>query len=348
MSPESLPAAGRAAVIAGLGAAVPPTVVTNAELAQRLDTSDEWIRSRTGIAARHIAASGTATSDLAVRAAERALASAGDNGGVDLVVLATSTPDHPCPATAPLVADRLGLGQAGAFDVSAVCAGFTYALAVGRAAIAGGLAERVLVIGAETFSTLLDPQDRSTVVIFGDGAGAVLLRAGRPDEPGAVISTDLGSDGQLADLIAVPAGGSRSRLAPGSPAPGSEYFTMNGRAVFRTAVDRMTCSSRRVLERTGWSARSVAWLVAHQANARILAAVAENLEIPVERAFLNLDRRGNTSAASIPLALADGAAQGRFRTGDRMLVTAFGGGAAWGSATFTWPEITVPEGEIAS
>ncbi|MBV6698889.1 ketoacyl-ACP synthase III [Kitasatospora aureofaciens] len=330
----------RAAVLAGVGATVPPRVVTNDELARRLDTSDEWIRTRTGIVQRHVIDPGMTTGDLAVEAGQRALKSAGTTT-VDLVVLATTTPDRPCPATAPSVATRIGLVGVPAFDVAAVCSGFLYALQVGADAIAAGHAERVLVIGAETFSTILDPADRSTAAIFGDGAGAVVLRAGQPDEPGAVRHVQLGSDGSMADLITVRGGGAEERSGGRPPLPEDAYFRMAGKSVFFTAVRRMAESSRTVLERTGWQVTDVDRVVAHQANVRIIHAVAEQLGIPADRAVINIDRVGNTSAASIPLALADGAADGRLTPGDRVLLTAFGGGATWGAATLTWPDVMV-------
>ncbi len=327
-----------AAVIAGLGTALPARVVTNAMLAQRLDTSDEWIRRRTGIGQRRVVEQGTATSDLAVEAGARALKSARSDGA-DLVVLATTTPDFPCPATAPEVACRLGLGPVGAFDVAAVCSGFVYALAVGSGAIAAGLGTRVLVIGADTFSTIIDPTDRGTATIFGDGAGAVLLRAGERTEPGAVLAVDLGSDGTLTDIMGVPAGGSRQRTSGREPEPAESWFTMRGNAVFKYAVQRMVASTRAVLDRTGWATGDVDRLVAHQANIRIIAAVAAQLGLPPERAVTNLERVGNTAAASIPLALADGVTAETVRPGHRVAVTSFGGGASWGSVTFVWPEV---------
>ncbi len=327
-----------AAVLMGLGAAVPPRVVTNHMLAERLDTSDEWIYSRTGIRQRHVVDAGMATSDLAVEAGVRALKSA-QVSDVDLVVLATTTPDRPCPATAPEVATRLGLGTVPAFDIAAVCSGFVYALSVGAGAVAARVAERVLVIGAEAFTTIINPEDRTTAAIFGDGAGAVVLRSGDVTEPGALLGFDLGSDGGLADLITVAAGGSRQRSSGLPAGPADTYFAMDGRPVFMNAVTRMAASARTVLTRTGWSVGSVDWLVGHQANIRILHAVVDSLDLPRERAVINVDRVGNTSAASIPLALVDGAAAGRFAVGDRVLLTAFGGGLTWGSATFTWPGI---------
>lgn len=330
--------AGRAAVITGVGGYVPPTVVTNDDLVARLDTSDEWIRTRTGIASRHVVTPGTATSDLAVEAGRRALKSAQDSQ-VDAVVLATTTPDHPCPATAPAVAARLGLGGVPAFDVAAVCTGFLYALAAGAGFIACGLANRVLVVAADAFTTIIDPNDRSTAVIFADGAGAVVLRAGTADEPGALGSVVLGSDGELSDLIAVPAGGSRQRSSGVRPQPGDEFFQMAGRATYRHAVERMTAASLRSLTDTGWRPEDVDRFAAHQANARILGAVAERLGIGRERQLSNIEHVGNTGGASIPLLLDQSAADGGLTAGDRLLLTAFGGGLAWGAATLTWPEL---------
>lgn len=328
-----------AAVLEGLGTALPPRVVTNAELAERLDTSDEWIRTRTGISERRMADPGTATSDLAVAAGERALKSA-NTSEVDLVVVATTTPDHPCPATAPDVASRLGLGPVPAYDMAAVCSGFVYALAGAAGAIASGQAGRVLVIGAETFTSIIRPDDRSTAVIFGDGAGAVVLRAGTADEPGALLGFDLGSDGALADLIKIPGGGSRQRATGLPPDPDDSWFTMQGRPVFTNAVKRMAGSAGALLERIGWQVDSVDRFVGHQANVRILHAVAEQLGVPTERAVINLDKVGNTSAASIPLALGSASAGDDLAPGDRVLISAFGGGLTWGSTALVWPSVT--------
>ncbi|WP_394430811.1 beta-ketoacyl-ACP synthase III [Streptomyces sp. SGAir0957] len=334
----------RAAVVCGLGGALPATAVTNEELAARLDTTDQWIRTRTGIGLRHVVAPGEATSDLAVAAGERALESARRGGGardaaVDLVVLATSTPDRPCPGTAPGVAHRLGLGTVPAFDVSAVCTGFVYALATAASMITAGVAERALVIGADTFSTILDPADRTTRAIFGDGAGAVVLRAGESGEPGALLGFDLGSDGGGADLITVRAGGSRQR-STGRPAPaGDEFFAMEGRPVFTQAVINMSESSQRILDRVGWTPGDLDKVVAHQANVRILHAVGEQLGLSEKQIVVNLDRVGNTVAASIPLALSDAAARGDLVPGHRVVLTGFGGGLTWGSAALVWPDI---------
>jgi len=324
-------------VLHGIGGALPRRVVTNEELARTLDTSDEWITSRTGIRARHVVDPATATSDLAVAAARRALEHA-DVTSVDLVIVATSTPDHRCPATAPDVAARLGLGTVPAFDLAAVCSGFVYGLAQADALIRSGSAQRVLLIGADAFTTLVDPADRSNAVIFGDGAGAVVLGAGSEADGGAFGPFRLGSDGGGLELIRVEAGGSRSpevdRTDP------SAWFAMQGRAVFAAAVAAMADSCRGVLAEAGWTSDDVDHLVAHQANRRILTMVAASIGIPVERAVLHLDRVGNTSAASIPLAMA--AHAGAFETGARVLLTAFGGGTTWGAGALTWPSFSAP------
>lgn len=333
----------RAAVVSGLGTRLPDRLITNEEVTRGLNTSAEWITSRTGIRTRYWAPPGVSTGDLAVEAGRRALESAGvpsRPGAVDAVVLATTTPDFPCPATAPEVAHRLGLGSPAAFDVSAVCSGFVYALANARALIVSGQSESVLVIAAETYSTILDPTDRTTAVIFGDGAGAVVLTAGTEDADGAILGVDLGSDGSQRSLITIPAGGSWQRSARTEPEPQDRYFQMRGKEVFAQAVTRMAASSQALAERVGWRTDEVDHLVGHQANLRILKRLTRLLDLPEERAVVNVDKVGNTSAASIPLALADAAAEGRLKTGDRLLLTAFGGGLTWGSAALTWPDVT--------
>lgn len=330
----------RTAVLAGLGAYLPPRVVTNEALATVLDTSDEWIRRHTGISRRYVIEPGSATSDLAVEAGRRALESA-HTDEADLVILATNTPDHPVPATAPAVAWRLGLATVPAFDIAAVCTGFIYALAVAAGQIALGAARQALVIGADTFSTILDPADRTTRTIFGDGAGAALLRAGRPDEPGALLGFDLGSDGAGADLITVAAGGSRQRSSSQLPNPRGHYFTMQGKTVFLRAVLSITESTKTLLTQTQWSIEHIDRLVAHQANLRILHSVADQLGLDRGALVVNLDRVGNTAAASIPLALVDAVATGTLHSGLRVVLTGFGGGLTWGSTALYWPDLTV-------
>jgi len=329
-----------AAVISGLGAWLPPITVTNDDLAARLDTSDEWIRSRTGIAQRRRVAPGMATVDLAVRAGELALKA--DGGAyADALVLGTTTPDRPCPASAPEVAARLGMTGIAAFDVSAVCTSFLYALATGAGLIAAGTAQRVLVLGAESFSTIIAPDDRTTAAIFGDGAGAMVLRAGDPDEPGALGPVLLGSDGEHSDLIMVPGGGARDRSAGRPSEPRDAYFRMDGSQVYRHAVERTTAVANAALQRAGWSAADVDRFAAHQANARIVAAVADRVGLPPgERRLSNIDRLGNTAAASVPILLAESVVAGHLRPGHRTLIAAFGGGLTWGATTVEWPEIT--------
>ncbi|ATY15992.1 ketoacyl-ACP synthase III [Amycolatopsis sp. AA4] len=323
----------RAAVIAGIGGALPEHVVTNHEIAARLDTSDEWIRTRTGIRERRRVAPGQSTVDLAEEAGRAAL---GPDGHADAVVLASSTADQLCPATAPQVAARLGLGTVPALDVNAVCSGFIYALATAAGFIAGGMAERVLVIGADVFTSLVDPDDRTTVPIFGDGGGAVLLRAGEPGERGALGPFDLHSEGELAKLLWVEAGGAAQRVPEN---PKDRFLVMQGTAVFRQACARMAESSRAVLEQAGWMVGDVDRFVGHQANIRILQATAKQLGMPADAVVSNIDRVGNTSAASIPLALADAVADGTLTPGHRVLLTAFGAGLTWGSTVLTWPEL---------
>ncbi|MFG2721488.1 beta-ketoacyl-ACP synthase III [Streptomyces sp. NPDC048416] len=338
-APPTAPPRDRAAVLCGLAGWLPPRVVTNQELSERLDTTDTWIRSRTGISRRHFAEPGQATSDLAAEAGRRALRSAGVDA-VDAVVVATTTPDRSCPATAPLVADRLGLAGAAAFDISAVCTGFVYGLATAAGLIAARVAERVLLIGADTYSTIVDPDDRTNAIIFGDGAGAVVLRAGQADEPGAVGHFDLGSDGAGEELIMVAAGGSRQRSASARAAAQDHYFTMRGKEVYRHAVTRMTASARTTLTLADRKADDIDHIVPHQANLRILRSVAEDLGVPPQRLVTNVESVGNTGAASIPLALADAAAQHTIHAGERVLLTAFGGGLTWGSCLLTWPALT--------
>ncbi|GAA2979981.1 beta-ketoacyl-ACP synthase III [Streptomyces fulvorobeus] len=328
-----------AAVLCGLGTWLPPNAVTNDDLARELDTSDEWIRSRTGIGTRYVADPSTATSDLAVEAGRRALKSAGTES-VDAVVLATTTPDRLCPATAPLVAAQLGLGTVAAFDVGAVCTGFLYALAAGAGLIAAGTSDSVLVIGADMYSGILDPADRSTRAIFGDGAGAVVLRSGDAGEPGALGRPVLGSDGTGSDLISVRSGGSREPLRAHTADEADPYFRMAGKAVFRNAVERMAEVSLTAAQRAGWEIGDIDRLIAHQANLRILHATADRMRLPRHRCPVHLDRVGNTAAASIPLALSHAVTTGELLPGHRTVLTAFGGGLTWGACTLRWPALT--------
>ncbi|SFY12125.1 ketoacyl-ACP synthase III [Streptomyces atratus] len=338
MSATSAGRPERAAVLCGTGGWLPRRKAGNDELADRLDTDDAWIRTRTGIRSRHFAAPEEATSDLAVEAGRRALANAGAETA-DAVVVATTTPDRTCPATAPLVAARLGLTGAAAFDVGAVCTGFVYALATGAGLITSGVASRVLVIGADVYSRIVDPEDRQNAVVFGDGAGAVVLRGGHASEPGAIGPFDLGSDGAHEDMITVAAGGSRLPADPARTSRAERHFVMRGKEVYRHAVARMAGSARTVLDHAGLGVEDVDRFVPHQANLRILRTVATDLGLPFDRCATHVETAGNTGAASIPLALADSHASRVLRPGDRVLLTAFGGGLTWGSCLLTWPSL---------
>ncbi len=317
--------------IAGCGSYLPERVLGNEELAKSVDTSDEWIVSRTGIRQRHIAAPGQKTSDLAIKAAEAALASAGiATDEVDLIVVATATPDNTFPATAATVQAKLGITRGAAFDIQAVCSGFVYALAVADNFIKAGQAKTVLVIGAETFSRILDWQDRGTCVLFGDGAGAVVLRASEDTANGArgILSTHLHSDGRYRDLLYVDGGPSSTQTVG--------QLRMSGRDVFKYAVGFLTAAVDEALEANGMVSDDIDWLVPHQANKRIMDATARKLGMPAERMVCTIDRHANTSAASIPLALAEASSDGRIKPGQIVLIEGMGGGFTWGSAMIRW------------
>lgn len=323
--------------ITGTGSALPARVVTNAEFEARLDTDDAWIRERTGIRERRFAGEGEATSDLATAAARSALAAAGIGpDDLDMIVVATCTPDRPLPATAVFVQRELG-ATCPSFDLNSACAGFSYALATAEAFIGSGLAGTVLVIGAEVLSRWIDMTDRSTCILFGDGAGAVVVRrADDPDGPG-VLGSILGADGTAAEILIVPAGGTAYPFAPEVLTTRDNSIRMpNGREVFKRAVTEMATACRALLERSGFGPDDVDVLVPHQANARIMIAVAERLGIPMERAVLDVEDVGNTSAASIPIALDRAVRAGRVRDGDLVLVTSFGAGLSWGANLVRW------------
>jgi len=326
--------------IVGCGSYLPERVVTNAELSTRLDTTDEWIQTRTGIRQRHLAADGELTSDLALKAAERALEHAGIPAAeVDMVVLATTTPDNTFPATATKVQNRLGMVNGAAFDIQAVCSGFVFGLSVADNFIKTGQCKTVLLIGAETFSRILDWEDRTTCVLFGDGAGAVVLRAAEnhPDAnlgetghnrgPG-VLSTHLHSDGASNDLLYVDGGPSSTQTVG--------HVRMNGREVFRHAVKNLTSIVEEALEANGLCPDDIDWVVPHQANKRILDGTARKLGLPVEKFVITVDRHANTSAASIPLALDEAVRDGRIKKGDLVLLEAMGGGLTWGAGLVRW------------
>ena len=318
--------------IAGCGSYLPSRIVTNAELATRVDTSDEWIVERTGIRQRHVAAEGEKTSGLAIAAARQALDKAGVTGeGIDLIVLATASPDNTFPATAVKVQAALGAHKAVAFDVQAVCSGFIYGLAIADNAIRLGQAKTALVIGAETFSRLLDWEDRTTCVLFGDGAGAVVLKAGEgqgTNQDRGILSTHLHSDGRQHDML----------YADGGPSSTGTVgkVRMQGKEVFRHAVVNMAAVLEEALVANKLTSGDIDWLVPHQANLRILDATAKKLGLPTEKVVITVDRHANTSAASIPLALAEAANDGRIKPGQLVMLEAMGSGFTWASAAVRW------------
>lgn len=311
------------AKILGTGSYLPANRVSNDELAQKVDTSDEWITSRTGIKFRHIAADNEQTSDLAVAAARRALDDAGLAAeDIDLIVVATATPDMQFPATATMVQHKLGVGGCPAFDVQAVCAGFMYAISTANAYIKSGMSKKALVIGAEVFSRIMDWSDRTTCVLFGDGAGAVVL--GASDEPG-IIHSKLQADGNYLDMLKVPA-----QMANGEIV-GSPFLKMDGQAVFKFAVKTLAQAAEDVLHEAGMSADEVDWLVPHQANKRIIDSTAKHLGISMDRVVLTVQDHGNTSAASIPLAMDTAIKAGQIKRGQTLMLEGIGGGFAWGA-----------------
>ncbi|WP_353216580.1 beta-ketoacyl-ACP synthase III [Sandarakinorhabdus sp.] len=322
----------RRSVIIGTGSYLPQTVLSNDDLAARLDTSDAWIVERTGICSRHVAAPGEFTSDLGAEAARRALAAAGCTpADIDLIVVATATPDQTFPAVATVIQHKLGMTHGAAFDVAAVCSGFLYALTVADALLASGGYGRALVIGAETMTRLLDWDDRTTAVLFGDGAGAVVLEAQM--QPGSaadrgVLASRLHSDGRYNDLLHVDGGPSSTGT--------TGHLRMKGREVFRHAVVNLASVMGEVLEAAGLTAADVTWLVPHQANLRILEATARKLNLPADRVVITVDRHANTSAASVPLALDAAVRDGRIQPGDLVLLEAMGGGFTWGAAAVRW------------
>lgn len=334
--PDSIPSSdvARRAVIVGTGSYAPERVMTNADLEELVETSDDWIQSRTGMKERRIAAEDEATSDLAAEAARRALDDAGvDPADVGLILVATATPDMLFPNTASLVQHLIGARNAFCMDIEAACSGFLYALETGRQFIQSGSQETVLVIGAEKMSGILDWQDRTTCVLFGDGAGAAVLQA--QSEHG-ILSSTMGSDGALSELLMVPAGGSRQPASAESLARRDHYIKMQGREVFKNAVAAMTRSGKEVLEKAGRSIDEVACVIPHQANARILSAVAHRLGVGDDILYTNVERYGNTSAASIILAIDEASREGRFKSGDLILCVAFGAGFTWGAMLIEW------------
>jgi 3-oxoacyl-[acyl-carrier-protein] synthase-3 len=330
-----------ASSIIGTGSYMPARVMTNEDLSKIVETSDEWITTRTGIKERRIAAPDEATSDMAAEAARRAMADAGVKPeDIQLIIVATVTPDMAFPSTACFVQKKIGAAHAVCFDVSAACSGFLYALQVARHFINTGNRTTALVIGAEKLSSLVNWQDRNTCVLFGDGAGAVVIRkASENDDPhaqGRVLSTVMGSDGNLVDLLKVPGGGSACPLTPENIASRPNTIHMEGRETFKHAVTRMLEASQQALEMAGLTAADVSLVIPHQANARIITAIAERLGLPAEKVFMNLDKYGNTSAATIPVALDEARRAGLIKKGDVILLVAFGGGFTWASSVIRW------------
>ncbi len=319
------------AVVRGVGHYLPERIVPNAEFEKTLDTSDEWIKSRSGIERRHFAAEDETTSDLATKAAQAALENAGLTADdIDAIVLATSTADLTFPSAATMVQNNLGMTKGFAFDVQAVCAGFVFALTNANALVVSGQAKRVLVIGSETFSRIMDWNDRSTCVLFGDGAGALILEAqegtGTSKDRG-VLATDLNSDGRYRDILYVDGGISQRTTG---------FLRMQGKEVFRHAVEKLAKTTQTTLDAVGITTDDVDWVVPHQANIRIIKGIAKKMDMPMERVVVTVQDHGNTSAASIPLAMSVAQAEGKMKPGDIVVTEAIGGGLAWGSAVIRW------------
>ena len=323
------------AAISGWGTALPDQRLTNADLEQQVDTSDQWIVERTGIRERRIAAPGESTASLATEAGAAAIKHAGlTPDAIDLLIVATATTEQLIPHTGAFVGDGLGV-RCGSFDLNAGCAGFVYELVVGASLLTAGNLEHVLVVGAETLSRVTDPTDRGTCILFGDGAAAMVLSASPDDGPG-LLAWDLGCDGSAAGLLEIPAGGSRRPTSAETVANREHYLKMAGQEVFRRAVRIVVESASNTLDRAGVSVDDVQWFAPHQANVRIIEAAGNRLGIPADRTLVNIDRYGNTSAASIPLVLAEAADDGRLQPGDLVLLSGFGAGLTWGSALLRW------------
>lgn len=321
--------------ILGIGSYVPETIVTNFDLEQQMDTSDEWIVERTGIRERRIVAKGESTSDLATKAAERALADAGISAAeIDLIIVGTVTPDMTFPSVACLVQQNLKAVNAAAFDLTAVCSGFIYGLVTGSSFIKSGTYQKVLVIGAETLSTIVDWSDRNTAILFGDGAGAVVL--GETSLGYGILGVDLGAEGAGGDLLKVPAGGSRMPATLETIAQGFHFIHMDGNEVFKFAIKVMGETVKKALDDANLSAKDITCLVPHQANLRIIQSAAKRLGLPLDKVVINVDKYGNTSAASIPIALDEGVKSGRIKQGDIIALAGFGGGLTWGAGIIKW------------
>ncbi len=322
--------------VAGTGSYVPERILTNEELCRMVDTSEEWIVSRTGIKERRIAAEGEFTSHMASKAALKALEQAGMKAEeIELIVVATITPDTPTPATACHVQHQLGAMNAVAFDISAACSGFLYAMKICKRLISDGAFNNALIIGAEKLSTVTNWEDRSTCVLFGDGAGAAVLRRAEPGE-GSIVATEMGTDGNLTHLLEIPGGGSACPITESNVNQHTHTLNMQGKEVFKIAVTRMKEAAEKVIERAGWRAEDIACVIPHQANLRIIDAIADRLAVPNERMFVNLDKYGNTSAAAVAIALDEANRTGAFKRGDHIVLVVFGAGLTWAAAAIRW------------
>lgn len=321
--------------VTGWGMSVPEQVLTNADLAKMVDTNDEWIRDRTGIRERRIASKSQTTASLATEAALNSLRMAKlPPNQIDLIIVATSSPEHVFPSTASTVQDKIGAETAGAFDLSAACTGFIYALNMAAQSIRSGSIKSALVIGSETLSRMVDWKDRNTCILFGDGAGAFVLQAS--EEPGGVLSAVLRSDGSGGDLLSVPAGGSAKPASAQTIQDGLHYIQMNGREVFRFATRVMATASKEAIDKAGLQIEDIAIIIPHQANLRIIEAAARGLKLPMERFMVNVDRYGNTSTASIPIAVCEAVQEGLLKPGDNTVLVGFGAGLTWGSLAMQW------------
>jgi 3-oxoacyl-[acyl-carrier-protein] synthase-3 len=331
--------------ITGWGMAVPDKVLTNEDLSKMVETTDEWIRERTGIRERRIASEGETASTLGAEAAFKALSVAGLlPSDLDLIICSTSSPEHIFPATACLIQDKIGAANAGAFDLLAACSGFIYALSMGAQSIRAGAAKTVLVIGTETLSRFTNYQDRNTCVLFGDGAGAFVLQAS--EKPGGVMGSVLHSDGSGGDFLSVPAGGSKNPASEATLHAGMHFIHMDGKEVFRFATRVMAQATLEATEKSGWKPEDLTLIVPHQANIRIIEAAARGLKMSTEKFFVNLERYGNTSTASIPIAAVEAVQTGKLKPGDKVVFVGFGAGLTWGALAAEWSGPILPERAI--
>jgi 3-oxoacyl-[acyl-carrier-protein] synthase-3 len=320
--------------ILSVGHYAPAGVLTNEDLEKVLDTSDEWITTRTGMKRRHVASAEQATSDLAIAAARVALKRGGLNpADIDCYIVATVTPDFPFPATACIVASKLGARDKPSFDIEIACSGFIYGLTVASSLIRAGVYKRVMLIGAETLTKIVNRSDRATAVLFGDGAGAIILEAAKHD---SFLSSELGSDGSRPEVLRVPGGGSRHPLTPQAIDAGEQYIYMEGREVFKFAVTKMIEATDSALRKAKLEKGDVDWLIPHQANKRIIDSAAKYLQVPEDKVIINIHEYGNTSAASIPIALSEAVTGGKIKDGDVIVFVGFGGGLSWGAVTWRW------------